>query len=145
MTLDFRPTRREVVDRLRQLPPDLYEGVVPDDEELRTSNGIILPYNVIMWTNPILISKGRGIMGVRQDMYSMTCTVHSISPDYDASVDAHAEVFNLLTGFQPINASEMRPWGGFSTDTTTTKAKPTKYIHSQGFTMNVNTILNLVE
>lgn len=145
MALDFRPTRKEVVAKLRELPQDLYEGVVPDNEELRTSGGIILPYNVIMWTNPILVSRGRGITGVRQDMYSMTCTVHSISPNYNASVDAHAEVFNKLTGFQPINASELRPWGGFSTDTSTDKAKPTKYIHSQGFSMYVNTILNLVE
>lgn len=141
MSLDFRPTRKEIVARLRELPQDLYESVVPDDSELRTSGGIILPYNVIMWTNPILVTRGRGIVGVRKDLFSMTCTVHSISPNYESAVDTHAGVFDKLTGFQPINASELRPWGGFSTDTSTDKAKPTKYIHSQGFSMYVNTIL----
>lgn len=143
MSLDFRPTRKEVVARLKELPQKVYEGSVPDDEDLETSNGEILPYIVIMWTNPILVSRGRGIVGVRKDLYSMTCTVHCIAPDYNAAVDTHAGVFNKLTGFQPVNASEMRPWGGFSTDTSSAKTKPTKYVHSQGFSMYVNTILEI--
>jgi len=143
VTLDFRSVRQEVADRLRELPQDLYEGVVPDDEELKTSNGVVLPYNVLTWTNPIAERRNRGIMGVRKVLFAVTCTVHSISPDYDASIDVHMDVFNALTGFQPTNASEMLPWGGFSMNTTTDKAKPTKYIHTQGFRMYINTILEL--
>src|SRR5690625_7951927 len=88
-----------------------------------------------MWTNPILVSRGRGIVGVRKDLYSMTCTVHCIAPDYNAAVDTHAGVFNKLTGFQPVNASEMRPWGGFSTDTSSANKKPNIIITTPAYSM----------
>lgn len=139
--MDFNPIIDEIVAELNTLPQDVYVGQIPDDEVLRMQGSKILPHIIFMWTNPVRSGRGRGIVSARDDMYRMSCTVHCVAPSSDDARALQGKVLDLLTAFQPHNSSELIPWGGFSTNSASSNAKPTKYIHSQGFQFHVNTIL----
>lgn len=135
---DPRPVRRAIEEVLETVGVDMYVTEVPDDTQLSYSGGRMNPYLVVMYTNPILAGRGRGIVSVRKDPMRMGTTVHAIALENSIAEDIHAEVFDLLLGFEPPGATPLSPWGGFSVNTSTAKAPPTKYIHSQGFTTTLN-------
>lgn len=142
MLSGFDNVIEEILDELRKLPQDVYDSEVPDDSVLRMDSGRILPHVIFMHTNPVRSARGRGIVAAKNDLYRASCSVHCVALTARDARQLRTAVTELLTDFQPTDASELVPWGGFSTNSTSSNAKPTKFIFTQGFQFLINTILD---
>lgn len=140
MALDLLAVQDSIVNKLRELPQDVYETAVPDDSKLRfDSNGMILPYIVIEYSDMYEMANANGILSGRMDTKMSYVVVSCVGPTERSARQVANLVRDKLTGFVPTDAGEMRLSGG-GVSYTKPEAKLNRYMNELAFTFPVNIV-----
>lgn len=140
MALNLLPTQDDIIAKLRELSQDVYETSAPDDSKLRfDSNGMILPYIVVEFSDMYEAAGAAGILSSKYDVKTAYIVVSCIGPT-ERSVRQVAElVRNKLTGYIPTDAGEMRLFSG-GLSYAQAEQKPNRFTTELAFTFSVNIV-----
>jgi hypothetical protein len=139
MSLQLLPVQDAISAHLRELPQTVYENTAPADELLEYSNGTMLPFIVPIFGGYSRAIQGRGITSVRDDLGETYVTVACVGPTERSARQVADLVLDKLTGFKPVNASELTPASNTGTLVFDNSIKPVKYISEITFVFYVNT------
>lgn len=141
MSLSTEPIHNDIIARLRDnLPLEVFDSEVPDEQNLPTSNGMLRSYVVIYFSEPVRAAVSRGIISTRRDLQRAGTTVQIVSPrSGDARMWAD-KVKNLLVGYKPPDASELVLEGGAATNNGTGSTRPTTFSRYIAFSFYTNLI-----
>ena len=144
MTLSLLPTQDAITAKLKELPQDVYENAVPDDATLSYStSGKLLPFMVANYSGFVQMPGERGIIGARFDIGRSYLSVYCVGPSERSSRQAADLVLDLLTGFQPANATQLEPENvGKPFVIYDSTSKPMKFVSEVSFTYAVNTVVS---
>ena len=143
MSLDLLAVQDQIVEKLQELPQTVFVTAVPDDEKIAyNSSNLFLPYIVVLFSDMREAPNGRGITSSRQNAGTSYCVVQVYAPTERATRQVVNLVRDKLTGYQPIDAGEMRLSGGKSYSTVETNAVPKKYVSEVAYTFIVNTVVS---
>lgn len=143
MSLNLLAVQDQITAKLNELPQDVYETAVPDNEKVRHDNKLFLPYIVVFYGDMTESARGRGITSVRQNLGVSFAIVRCIAPTDRAAKQVAGLVRDKLTGFKPTDAGEMRlSAGGTSYAESDNSTAPTRYITEIPFTFVVNTVVS---
>lgn len=143
MALDLLSIQDQIIEKLREIPQDVYDGAVPDDKSVKIGpSGLFLPYVVIYFSEVQESSIGRGLTSVRDNTGVGYCAIDIYAPTPRASRQIADLVRDKLLGFQPENAGQLRPSGGRNFQVIETNAVPKKYVSEMVFTFIVNTVVS---
>jgi hypothetical protein len=139
MTLSLLPTQDAITAKLKELPQTVYENTVPTDDILEYSEGQMLPFIVPIYGGYSRAMVGRGITSVRHDLGESFVSVACVGPTERSARQVADLVLNKLTGFKPVNASELTPAPSTGSLVFDNSIKPIKYISELTFMFYVNT------
>lgn len=139
MTLSLLPTQDEITLKLKELPQTVYENTAPTDDLLEYSGGQMLPFIVPVYGGYSRAIVGRGITSVRHDLGESFVSVACVGPTERSARQVADLVLNKLTGFKPVNASELTPAPNTGSLVFDNSIKPIKYISELTFMFYVNT------
>ena len=139
MSLSLIPTQDAIIAKLRELPQTVYENTVPSDDMLEYVDGQMMPFIVALFGGYSRAFVGRGITSVRQDLGESYVAVACVGPTERSARQVADLVLNKLTGFKPVNASELTPAPNASMLVFDNSVKPIKYISENTFVFYVNT------
>lgn len=143
MSLDLLAVHDQIVEKLEELPQSVYVTAVPDDKKIsHGSNGLFLPYIVVVFADMTEAPNGKGITSSRNNAGFSYCIVQSYAPTDRAARQVANAVRDKLTGFQPDDAGELRLIGGRSYYDVETNAVPKKYVTEVGYRFIVNTVVS---
>ena len=144
MALSLLPVQDQITTKLKELPQDVYENAVPDDAILAHSpTGKLLPFIVANYSGFVQMPGERGIIGARYDIGRSYLNVYCIGPSERSSRQVADLVLDLLTGFQPTDATELEPENvGKPFVIHDSTSKPVKYVSEVSFTYAVNTVVS---
>lgn len=143
MSLDLLAVQDQITAKLRELPQDVYETAVPDNEKVKYDNKLFLPYIVAFYGDMSESPRGRGITSVRHNSGVSYVIVRCIAPTDRAAKQVAGLVRDKLTGFTPTDAGELRlSSGGASYAKTDNAAVPTHYVTEIPFVFAVNTVVS---
>lgn len=143
MSLNLLAVQDQITAKLNELPQDVYETAVPDNEKIKHSNNLFLPYIVVFYGDMSESPRGRGITSVRQNMGVSYAIVRCIAPTDRAAKQVAGLVRDKLTGFKPSDAGELRlSSGGTSYAESDDSTGPTRYMTEIPFTFAVNTVVS---
>lgn len=143
MSLNLLAVQDQITAKLNELPQDVYETAVPDNEKVKHDNKLFLPYIVVFYGDMTESARGRGITSVRQNLGVSFAIVRCIAPTDRAAKQVAGLVRDKLTGFKPTDAGEMRlSAGGTSYVESDNSTAPTRYITEIPFTFVVNTVVS---
>lgn len=140
MSLATSPIQDSILARLRSLPLEVYDTEVPDETQLLTSNGLLRPYAVIYFSEPVRAAVSRGIVSTTRDLHRAGCTVQIVAPRSEDARSWADDVKLLLAGFKPEDASEMVLEGGAAANNGTATTRPTQYSRYVAFSFYTNLI-----
>lgn len=140
MSLDLLAVQDQIATKLRELPQDVYETSAPDDSKLKfDTNGTILPYIVIEYSDMYESGQSKGILSSKYDMAESFVIVSCIGPTERSVRQVADAVRNKLTGFIPVDAGELKFSGGnryFAGQ----DARPNRYVAEVSFVFAVNIV-----
>ena len=140
MSLDLLAVQDDIVAELRTLAQDVYETSAPDDSRLKfDSNGMILPYIIVEFSDMYPAVGGNGIVSSKYDLKQSYILVTCIAPTERSARQVANLVRAKLSGFQPVNSGEMTQYGG-SVSYVVQDSKPNRYISELGFNFTTNTV-----
>lgn len=140
MALDLLAIQDDIVAKLRELPQDVYETAVPDDSRLRfDTNGMVLPYIVIEFSDMYDMATANGILSTRMDTKLSYVVVSCIGPTERSARQVANMVRDKLTGYVPVDAGEMKLSGG-GISYTMPEGKLNRYMNELAFTFPVNIV-----
>jgi hypothetical protein len=140
MSLNLLAVQDDIAAKLRELAQDVYETTAPDDSKLRfDSNGMILPYIVIEFSDMYDSLNASGILSSRFDVKTSYALVSCVAPTERSARQVAEVVRDKLTGYSPTDAGEMRLSGG-GIAYSTKDSKPNRYISELAFTFPVNIV-----
>lgn len=140
MSLNLLAVQDEIAAKLRELPQDVYETSAPEDTKLKfDTNGMILPYIVVEFSDMYDAATGSGILSSRYDIKTSYVIISCIAPTERSSRQVAQVVRDKLTGFKPADAGEMNLTGG-GLAYTIADSKPNRFISEIAFTFLVNTV-----
>ncbi len=139
MSLSLLPTQDAIITKLNELPQTVYENTVPTDDILEYSDGQMLPFIVALFGGYSRAIEGRGITSVRQDLGESYVSIACVGPTERSARQVADLVLNHLTGFVPVNASELTPAPSTNTIIFDNSVRPVKYISEITFIFYVNT------
>jgi len=139
MAVSLLPSQDAISTKLNELPQTVYDNTAPPDEMLEYSNGTMLPFIVPMFGGYSRAIEGRGITSVRNDLGESYVTVACVGPTERSARQVADLVLNKLTGFKPVNASELTPASNTGTLVFDNSVKPIKYVSEITFIFYVNT------
>ena len=140
MALDLLAIQDDIVAKLRELPQDVYETAVPDDSRLRfDTNGMILPYIVIEYSDMYENPGANGILSTRMDTKTSYVIVSCVGPTERSARQVANLVRDKLTGYTPVDAGEMKLSGG-GASYTMPEGKLNRYVNELSFTFPVNIV-----
>lgn len=140
MALDLLAIQDDIAAKLREIPQDVYETAVPDDSRLRfDSNGMILPYVVIEYSDMYDMATANGIMSTRMNTKTSYALVTCVGPTERSARQVANMVRDKLTGYTPVDAGEMKLSGG-GISYTMAEGKLNRYMHELAFTFPVNIV-----
>ena len=143
MSLNLLAVQDQITAKLNELPQDVYETAVPDNEKVKHDNRLFLPYIVVFYGDMTESARGRGITSVRQNLGVSFAIVRCIAPTDRAAKQVAGLVRDKLTGFKPTDAGELRlSSGGTSYVESDNSAAATRYITEIPFTFIVNTVVS---
>ncbi len=140
MSLNLLAVHDQITAKLSEIPQAVYEIAAPDDSKLAfDSNGMILPYVVVEFSDMYEAVGAGGILSSKYDVGESFATVSCIGPTQRSARQVADVVRNKLTGFIPEDAGELRLFGG-SRYFATQDAKPNRYVAEVSFSFMVNTV-----
>jgi hypothetical protein len=140
MSLNLLAVQDNITAKLRELPQDVYETAVPDDSKLRfDSNGMILPYIVIEYSDMYEMPTANGILSTRLDTKMSYVIVSCVGPTERSARQVANLVRDKLTGYIPVDAGEMKLSGG-GISYTQPESKLNRYMNELAFTFPVNIV-----
>ncbi len=140
MSLDLLSVQDSITAQLSTIPQDVYETTAPDDSKLRfDSNGTVLPYVVIQFSDMYESGVGSGIISSKYNLAEAYVIVSCIGPTERSARQVADVVREKLTGFTPVNGGEMKMLGR-SVFFTTKDSKPDRFVTEVSFTLPVNTV-----
>jgi len=143
LSLDLLAIHDQITVKLNELNQDVYETAVPEDVKIKNgSNGLFLPYIVVLYGDMQESALGRGILSTRYNTGTSYCVVQCIAPTQRAARQVANLVRDKLTGFMPIDAGELRLVGGSNYSTMDTASVPRKYVSEVSFVFTVNTVVS---
>lgn len=129
-----------IVEKLRELPQDLYDDGVPDDTRLRfDSTGVMMPYIIVEHAGVTVNQAGMPITGVADAAGSSVLSILCLAPSQRASRQVAELVRQKLTGYKPLDAGELTPMASPYTYIDAT-ARPTRYVSEIMFSFTLNTV-----
>jgi len=140
MSLNLLAVQDQITTKLRELSQDVYETSAPDDSRLKfDSNGTILPYIVIEFSDMYESGAAKGILSAQYNIAESFIIVSCIGPT-ERSVRQVADlVRGKLTGFIPEDAGELKFSGG-NRYYAGQDSRPNRYVAEVSFTFAVNTV-----
>lgn len=140
MALEVSPAYDSILDRLKNSLSayKVYETEVPQGESVPTSNGIIKPYIVVGFGNPIRSARDHHIVGSRNDTSVIFCSVQVIAPVARDARLVRDKVINALVDFRPTDAGPMILEGQNQPANANNNAPPTAYSSHVWFTFRHN-------
>ena len=140
MSLNLLVVQDQITTKLRELSQDVYETAAPDDSRLRfDSNGTILPYIVIEFSDMYESGATKGILSAQYNVAESFIIVSCIGPT-ERSVRQVADlVRQKLTGFTPEDAGELKFSGG-NRYYAGQDSRPNRYVAEVSFVFSVNTV-----
>lgn len=139
MSLNLLAVQDQITEKLRELAQDVYETAAPDDNKLRfDSNGMILPYIVVQYSDMYEGMDSRGITSSRFDTKVSYADILCIGPTERSARQVAELVRDKLLGFVPSDAGELRTEGGARY--ASLDAKPNRFVSEISFTFPVNTV-----
>lgn len=140
MSLNLLAVQDQVTAKLRELSQDVYETAAPDDSRLKfDSNGTILPYIVIEFSDMYESGATKGILSAQYNVAESFIIVSCIGPT-ERSVRQVADlVRQKLTGFAPEDAGELKFSGG-NRYYAGQDSRPNRYVAEVSFVFSVNTV-----
>lgn len=140
MSLNLLAVQDQITAKLRELSQDVYETAAPDDSRLKfDSNGTILPYIVIEFSDMYESGATKGILSAQYNVAESFIIVSCIGPT-ERSVRQVADlVRQKLTGFAPEDAGELKFSGG-NRYYAGQDSRPNRYVAEVSFVFSVNTV-----
>lgn len=140
MSLNLLAVQDQIAVKLRELPQDVYETSAPDDSKLKfDTNGTILPYIVIEFSDMYESGQSGGILSAQYDIAESFVIVSCIGPTERSVRQVADAVRGKLTGFTPTDAGQLKFSGGnryFAGQ----DARPNRYVAEVSFVFPVNTV-----
>ncbi|UPU15962.1 portal protein [Stenotrophomonas virus Jojan60] len=141
MTIEMVTAEADILNRLTtgMSPVPVIDTEVPD-EAVDVSMDFT-PRVYVIWGGPIARTRrgSKGIVGVRKDLMTSYCIIRIATPDAPTLRVLYNKVFNLMTGFKPVNSGEMTPEAGMAYTNGNATVKPTRYYREIAFTFPTNT------
>lgn len=139
MSLSLLPVQDAITSKLRELPQDIYETTAPEDTKLRMdTNGVLLPYAVIVHSDMYDTIDSKGVLSTRYDVKVAYADVYCMGPTERSARQLAELVRDKMVGFVPQNAGELRIDGGVSYATVDNKTN--RYMCQLSFAYPVNTV-----
>ena len=139
MSLDLLAVQDQITAKLRELAQDVYETSAPEDSKLKfDTNGMILPYIVVRYSDMYESVDARGITSTRYDIKVSYADVLCIGPTDRSVRQVVGLVRDKLLGFIPSDAGELRIDGG--THYVGIDPKPNRFEAQLSFVFPVNTV-----
>lgn len=143
MSLDLMAVQDQIVVQLETMPQDVYITAVQDDSKVKHgTNGLFLPYVVVLFADVKESATGNGITSVRHNPGISYCVAQAHAPTEKAARQVANIIRDKLTGFKPTDAGELRLSGGRTYSSVENNAVPKKYISEVAFTFIVNTVVS---
>ncbi len=140
MSLNLLAVQDQITAKLNELAQDVYETAPPEDSKLRfDTNGMILPYIVVEFSDMYENALANGILSTVYDVKSSSIIVSCIAPTERSARQVAGLVREKLTGFKPADAGELKLEAG-GTSYTGSDAKSKRYISELAFSFPVNTV-----
>lgn len=142
MSLDLLAVHDQITAKLKELPQDVYEIDVPADDKIQFGgNKLFLPYIVVTYGD-MIESGSRGIVSVRENLGVSYALIQATAPTQRAARQVANAVRELLTGFQPTDAGELRLEGGRHYTVQANNTVPKRYVAEVAYTFVVNTVVS---
>ena len=136
MGLNPKPTYdsvKQLVESLVQYP--VYIAEIPTDKSLVFSKktGLMHPFVVLSFGGPIRAAMDRGLVSAKHDVTILYISLDVYAGRADDAEEIKGYLFEHLTGFVPVGASELVPTGGMSYSRSSNSTRPTQYIAALSF------------
>lgn len=139
MSLNLLAVQDQITAKLQELAQDVYETSAPDDSKLRfDTNGMILPYIVVSYSDMYDSIDSKGVTSTRYDVKVSYADVYCTAPTERSARQVAELVRDKLTGFIPTDAGEMRLDGG--TKYAIKEPKRNCFVSELSFSFPVNTV-----
>lgn len=139
MSLDLLAIQDDITAKLRELPQDVYETEAPEDSKLRfDTNGMILPYIVVMHSDVYDSADSSGILSTKYDTKDSYADILCVAPTERSARQVAQLVREKMLGYIPTNAGEMKIDG--SRRYTMKDAKPNRFACELSFVYPVNIV-----
>lgn len=112
---------------------------VEDDDFDNVGDGEFTPSVAVIWGGPIINRRDKGIVSVRRDGMIAYAIVRVITPDAGTNRLLYNKMFNLLTGYTPVNSGELSPEAGMAYTNGNATVKPTRFYREASFSYHTNT------
>jgi hypothetical protein len=140
MSLNLLDIQDEIIEKLKEIPQDVYETSAPDDSKLKFDpSGNILPYVVVEFSDMQELGVGNGITSSKYNPMQSYIIVSCIGPTERSTRQVADVVRNKLTGFIPEDAGELRLAVG-SRVATLQDTRPNRYSSEVAFVFIANTV-----
>jgi hypothetical protein len=112
--LNIQALREELVQYISDsVPLPVYRGAVPSEDNLQYTNGTLIPYAVVNFSNLIPSQNERSFIGARGDNYAFVFRVYTISRDVTICENWQTRFDDLLIGYKPTDSGEVnKQYGG---------------------------------
>lgn len=143
MSLSILPVQDQITVKLKELPQAVYENGVPDDAQLKYSNGIMLPHIIVFYGGFARNPEESAITGPRQDGGESFAIVQCVGPTERSARQVADLVRDKLVGFTPNDGSALTISGNGRVLTPDLSTKPVKYVSELAFryAVNMNVVL----
>ncbi len=141
MTIEMVSAEEDILQRLRtgMAPVPIVDTEAEDDDFDDVGDGLFTPFVSVIWGGPITNRRDRGIIGVRHDLMLSYCIIRVVTPDIATNRLLYNKVYNLMTGFAPVNSGEMSPESGMAYTNGNATVKPTRFYREISYSFRTNT------
>ena len=136
MSLDFRPLRDAITNKIETLLPNV-SVINAHGEAQRSSDGVLVPYVMLSIGGPIEAARGRGIIGPADNPHYLWVHVHCISEDVNQAQNMKADLMGLV-GFQIPGASMLSLVGGYQDTIVSQDSSPVRFDEALRLTVTYN-------
>lgn len=140
MALEVSPAIDSVLDRVKSALPHnaVYESEVPQGVSPPNQGGLLLPYIVAYFGNPVRSARDHHIVGSRNDTNIMWVSFDVIAPTAKAAREVRDKLISALVDFKPEDAGPMLLEGQSKFSDGNNNAPPTAFYAHAWFTFRHN-------
>lgn len=128
---DFTEAYKDIHEHMQEQFGNVpvYRSAVPTNVHKPTVNGMFQPYVVLSIGGGIEFGRSRNIVSPRHSSFTYWVTIVTVAPDDEVAAMLKAKAMDILTGYVPVNSTELIPHGGQAQSVSNENRIPPIYQH----------------